>query len=222
MTIKHNAPKLIYVMGIDGSGKSTVSEHLAENLREKGYDVDVIWLRYNHVITKPLLGLCRLIGLTRYEMCDGIRVGYHDFYKSSFISNLFIALQYLDAVRVKYTKILPRYGKPNKVLILDRYIYDILVDVAVDTRREHLLTSWIGKRFIKLLPEDTVTILVKRNLDDVLGVRPEGIVDDNFKSRFEHYEELQEEKSINTINNSGELSDLLDTAMDIAGLNNES
>ena len=92
MSENNNIPDLIYVMGIDGSGKSTVSEYLADELREKGYDVDVVWLRFNHVITKPLLGFCRLIGLTRYETCDGIRVGYHDFYKSSVISFFFILL----------------------------------------------------------------------------------------------------------------------------------
>ena len=90
MVTKDKTPELIYIMGIDCSGKSTVSNYIADEYREKGYDVDVVWLRYNHVITKPLLGLCRLIGLTKYETHDGIRVGYHDFYKSTIISCLFI------------------------------------------------------------------------------------------------------------------------------------
>lgn len=217
-----NVPKLIYVMGIDGSGKSTVSEHLAKQLREMGYDVDILWLRFNHVLSKPLLGFCRLLGYTKYETCDGIRVGYHNFYSSSIISYAFIFFQYLDAVRVKYTKILPKYKNPNKVLILDRYVYDILIDIAVDTRKKDLLSSWFGKRFRKLLPEDTVTILVRRNLSDVLEVRPEGKVDRNFESRFHYFEGLKNNSGINTIDNSGTLNELLDSAMKITGLKNES
>lgn len=215
---KGAVPKLIYVMGIDGSGKSAVSEHLAMKFREKGYDVDVIWLRFNHVISKPLLGLCRLLGYTKYETCDGIRVGYHNFHRSKIISYLFIAFQYLDAVRVKYTKIIPIIKKPNHILILDRYIYDILIDVAVDTGKSNLLSSWVGKKFKKLLPEDAITILVRRSLSEVLEVRPEGKVDRNFESRFRCYEELRNEASICTIDNNGTLDDLLNSAMELTGL----
>jgi len=219
---ENKIPSLIYVMGIDGSGKSTVSEYLAEQLTAKGYDVDILWLRFNHVFTKPLLGLCRLLGYTKYENVEGIRVGYHDFYKSSIISYAFIILQYLDALRVKYTKILPNYGKQNKIIILDRYVYDILIDVAVDTRKKNLLESWFGKKFKSLLPKDAVNILVRRELSDVLDVRPEGKVDRNFESRFYHFENLIDDSNIYTIDNSGTLDELLDSVSRITGLQNES
>ena len=206
------APKLIYVMGIDGSGKSTVSEYLANHLREEGYDVDIIWLRFNHVLSKPLLGLCRLLGYTKYENCDGIRVGYHNFQNSTIISYAFIFFQYLDALRVKYTKILPRLRRSNNILILDRYVYDILIDLAVDTGKKDLLSSWIGKKFIALLPEHAITILVQRDLSDVLKVRPEGIVDRNFKARYEHFQSMNSDSGINVINNSSSLDELLESA----------
>ena len=211
-------PNLIYVMGIDGSGKSTVSEYLADQYRDKGYDVDVVWLRFNHVITKPLLGFCRLIGLTKYETYDGIRVGYHDFYKSSIISFLFILFQYLDAVRVKYTRIVPILKRSNHIIILDRYVYDILIDLAVDTRKENLIYSWFGRRFRDLLPKDSITILVRRNLETVLSVRPEGKVDRNFESRYKYYQQLGNNLGITIINNEGTLDDLLSSAKIATGL----
>jgi thymidylate kinase len=213
-----SVPKLIYITGIDGSGKSTVSEHLATVLRDEGYTVDILWLRFNHVISKPLLGLCRLLGYTKYETTDGIRVGYHDFYRSFIISFLFIAFQYLDAVRVKYTKILPLLRKENHVLILDRYVYDILIDIAVDTRIEHLLSSRIGRRFKQLLPDESKTILVLRSLSDVLEARPEGKVDRNFESRFNFYEKLGNEDNINVIENTSSLIELLSSAKQIVGI----
>ena len=215
-------PGLIYIMGIDGSGKSTVSEHLASQLREKGYDVDILWLRFNHVFSKPLLGLCRLLGYTKYETCDGIRVGYHDFYKSSIISLAFIFFQYLDALRVKYTKILPGMRGKNKVIILDRYVYDILIDIAVDTRKDNLLHSWIGKKYRNLLPDNAVAILVRRDWSSIIEARPEGKVDRNFEARFQFFESIKNEAGINTIDNSGTLNELLDSAVKITGLKNES
>ena len=159
-----------------------------------------------------------MIGLTKYETCDGIRVGYHDFYKSSVISFLFILFQYLDAVRVKYTKILPVLKKPNHIIILDRYVYDILIDLAVDTRKNNLIYSWFGRRFRDLLPKDSITILVRRDLQTVLDVRPEGKVDRNFESRYKHYQQLNENLGINVINNEGTLEELLASAKSASGL----
>jgi thymidylate kinase len=211
-------PKLIYVMGIDGSGKSTVSEHLAQKLREQGYTVNVEWLRFNHVLSKPLLGLCRLIGLTRYETHDGIRVGYHDFHRSRMISWLFVLFQYLDAMRVKYFKIMPGIKGDRNVLILDRYVYDILVDVMVDTGMDTLHEGRMGRAFLRLLPPDTRLILVNRELDRVLDARPEGRVDQNFIKRYRHYQAIAAHADVNTIDNNGPLADLLQQAESVAGL----
>lgn len=213
-----SVPKLIYVMGIDGSGKSTVSEHLAQKLREQGYTVNVQWLRFNHVITKPLLGLCRVIGLTRYETHDGIRVGYHDFHRSRVISWLFVLFQYLDALRVKYFRIIPKIKGDRSVLILDRYVYDILVDVMVDTGMDALYESRTGNAFLRLLPKDSRLILVDRELDKVLEARPEGRVDRNFIKRYRHYQTISAQPDVHTIENNGELSELLRQAEAYAGL----
>ena len=215
---KIDLPKIIYVMGIDGSGKSTIAEHLASRYREEGYNVDILWLRFNHVITKPLLAFCRLTGLTKYETVNGIRVGYHNFYKSSIISSLFIFFQYLDAIRVRYTKILPKLKDENNVLILDRYVYDILIDIAVDTGNKKIFQSWMAKKYRELLPENVVTILVQRDLNDILIVRPEGKVDRNFESRYHYFKELEGSSNINTIKNDKALDDLLKEAEKLVGL----
>jgi thymidylate kinase len=205
-------------MGIDGSGKTTVSKHLAKSLQELGYDVDIMWLRFNHVLSKPLLGLCRLIGFTRYDVKDGIRVGYHDFHRSRVISWIFLRLQYLDAWRVLHTKILPKMRGDKKVLILDRYVYDILVDLMVDTGLDDLLTSRTGKAFTKLLPEEAMLILVDRDYEEVLQSRPEGRIDDNFYKRYVHYKMMREQFPGTVLDNHAGLPDLLRAAEVCIGL----
>lgn len=206
---EESVPKIIYIMGIDGSGKTTVSEHLEKLLRERGYKVNVMWLRFNHVITKPLLAICRLLGLTQYKDHGGIRVGYHNFYRSRIVSWLFVLLQYFDAVRVKYLRILPKMRGGDSVLILDRYIYDILIDVMVDTRIENLDEGLVGKAFRKLIPEEALSLLVDRDLAKVLEVRPEGRVDRNFELKYQYYKKLSESDLVVTIKNEGQLDDLL-------------
>lgn len=211
-------PRVIYVAGIDGSGKSAVTNHLATLLREHGRDVEILWLRFNNVLSKPLLGLCRMLGYTRYESVDGIRVGYHSFWRSRPISVAFILLQYLDAARVRYTRILPRLLFTKKVLILDRYVYDILIDLAVDTGRPDIIESWIGRRFAALLPHGTRTLLIIRKLEDVLLVRPEGRVDGNFEARYRLFNSLADGGSLEVIANSGTLDELLESFSKATGL----
>lgn len=201
-------PRLIYVMGIDGAGKSTVVEWLARALTEKGKCVEVRWLRFNHFFSKPLLGFCRLMGLTRYETIHGIRVGYHNFYRSRLVSWFFVVLQYLDALRVRWLWIAPRLRRGDRILILDRFIYDILVDLMVDTRITDLDRHPLGKAFLRLLPEGSLILFVVRDKEKLLEVRPESKVDRNFSLRMDLYLALSARQGLIPLQNNGDLESL--------------
>ena len=211
-------PNVIYIMGIDGSGKTTVSEHIAEALRNRGNEVEVRWLRFNHVISKPLLGLCKLLGLTRYENINGIRVGYHEFYRSRIIAWLFVYFQYLDAVRATRLHVSSGTGNKHRVLILDRFVYDILIDLMIDTHIEKLDQTWIGRKLLALMPDDSITIPVVRGVDALLEARPESRVDRNFYDRLKLYEQLVERQSLLPLVNDSSLDDLLRTARQRIGV----
>ena len=204
-----NVPRVIYVMGIDGSGKTTVVEWLAKTLKERGHRVDVEWLRFNHVLSKPLLAFCRLTGLTRYETKDGVRVGYHEFHRSRFVAWLFVYLQYLDALRVRLFRIAPKIRQKNSVLILDRFVYDILIDLMIDTGMEDLDSHWIGRAFLDLLPVGTVVLPLVRNRDALLKARPESALDRHFAKRRQLYERLESRQELQILRNDSCLEDFL-------------
>ncbi len=204
-----SVPRVIYVMGIDGTGKTTVVEWLAQTLREQGYQVDVQWLRFNHVLSKPLLAFCRLVGLTRYEKKDGIRVGYHDFHRSKIVSWLFVLFQYLDALRVKMTRVLPRLRNERGIVILDRYVYDIIIDLMIDTGIDDLDNTWLGRALIGLLPEGAAVLPLVREREALLAARPESAVDDNFMRRLQLYEQLVARQKLPVMENNSSLDDLL-------------
>lgn len=208
-------PRVINVVGIDGSGKSTVANHLATKLRSRGYEVDVIWLRFNHFFSKPLLGLCRLIKLTRYVRHGGVLVGYHDFHRSPLISLLFVILQYADALRVRLLKIEPKLRTPNKILIIDRYVFDILIDLMVDTNNEKLSEEFFGVAFKKLLPPNAFVLFIDRVEEGVISARPENSLDEKFQQRFRYYSSLREDDAVIRISNNGSLLDLLKKVDDL-------
>jgi len=102
-------PKVICLSGIDGSGKTTLSQMLANEFKKKGYKVHYVWMRYNHYFTKPLLGICRLVGLTKYYRIENYRIGFHLFYKSKPISILFIFLKLIDTYIATVLKLISNH-----------------------------------------------------------------------------------------------------------------
>jgi len=211
-------PRLICLSGIDGSGKTTAAEHIAGKLREAGYAVDILWLRYNHRISKPLLGFCRAVGLTRYTYSDGYRVGYHDFHRSQIVSWMFVWLQYIDALLVRYFVILPRIVRKNRVVVVDRYVYDILIDIVIDTHITRLGETRIGRAFKSLMPRDSVVILIDRACPTVCAARPQNRLDKTFACRYRLYKELSADPMVNTVSNDGPLQTLFDSLEQYLGL----
>jgi thymidylate kinase len=210
-------PPIICIMGIDGSGKTTVCEHIAQVLSGRGKQVEIRWLRFNHLLSKPLLGLCRLMGLTRYETHGNIRVGYHEFYRSKVVAWLFIYFQYLDAARAA-RRYINRSVAKDRVLILDRFVYDILIDLMVDTRIDRLDQTWIGRKLIRLMPPDAMTLPVVRRVDKLLEARPESKLDRNFLYRLELYDRLIERQRLQPLSNEASLDELLRTARQRIGM----
>ena len=209
--------RIVYVTGIDGSGKTTACEMIGKHLQAQGYEVETLWLRFNHFYSKPLLALCRLIGLTKYETVDGIRIGYHHFYRSRLVSWLFIRLQYLDAKRVFRKKIMPRMQRSGKrAIILDRYVIDILIDVSVDTGIDLFETAW-KDRFMSLQPEGTQTILIKRDYELVRQARPEAMPDKFFINRLKYYDQLREEHGMVIIENNESIESLENRISSLVG-----
>lgn len=215
---RKEAATIVGIIGVDGSGKSTVAQHLSRTYRARGYTVDILWLRYNHFLTKPLLGFCRLVGLTEYRQVGVHRIGYHHFYRSRIVSTLFAWLQYLDALRVRWFRIRPLLKKPRHVVILDRYVYDVLVDVVVDTRNEQLPRQCAGRRLVGLMPVNAVRLMIRRSWLDVLDARPESALDAAFRRRYDAYESVATMQDVVVLENVSSLSDLLESAERAVGL----
>jgi thymidylate kinase len=195
-------PKIIFITGVDGSGKSFFTEKLVNELKNRRIPVDHLWSRFNNIISKPLLGFCRLIGLNYYEKHNGVTIGYHDFEKSKFISWLFIYFQLIDIWLVTLFKIRPKL-KGNRVLVCDRGAYDTLIDVMVDTKNINLYKSSLGKAFLKFLPVSHKVFFIVREPGKIFESRPDVRLDKNFRMRYELYQACSKEFKWTVIQNNG-------------------
>jgi len=209
-------PGIIYLMGIDGSGKTTIAEAVKSRIERAGYRTSYIWLRFNHFLTKPLLAYGRLAGLTRYTTISGVQIGYHEFYKSRWVPWTFILLQYLDNLIA--CRLLLRSRSFRNIVICDRFIYDTLIDLSVETDKPDLYKGRIGRYFSGILPRGTLTLHVSRRMEDILSVRPESKEDMFFLKRMELYNTLPDFFGIPTIHNDGPLSDTLQSVFSSIGI----
>ena len=201
--------RLLSVSGIDGSGKTTIIDELTRVLREDGNTVHVIWLRYNHYLTKAVLALGRLLGYTVFEDHPDCRVSYHEFYRSKPLSHAFIALTWLDTAITSFITVYSRIWFSDSVVICDRWIPDILIDLEIDTHFDLDETSTYGKLFWFLVPRNARLFVVARGYDSVLDSRPEHRYDRNLKPRFELYAQLAADNHLEVIDNTGPLDETL-------------
>lgn len=191
----------LIISGIDGSGKSTIIEATRKTFEEEGKQVGYIWLRFNHYLTKGMHAIARVLGLSvkvHNEMGD---VWQHRLYKSQAFCSLYIFTTFLDSwvSRLKYNKM----AKGKDVVICDRWITDILVDLATKTHRKNFLDSRWPRRFLRILPKDAKMFVVVRNQEALMDCRLENRVDPDFLFRLGIYQDLCKKDYVTVVDNNG-------------------
>ena len=130
---------IIFISGIDGSGKTTLAKSLVEALKNKGVEVDYVWYRWTAFFSYPLLALCRALGYTKRQRYLVVR----EYHRNAAIATLWAILYPLDYVLCSLAKIrITR--KANSVIVFDRFIPDIIADVIFQTRI-NILKKFVGK-----------------------------------------------------------------------------
>lgn len=202
MRSNHALPKILFIVGVDGSGKTFFTHQLISYLRDMDIEVSHFWSRFTNITSKPLLALTRLTGINYYENNQGVIVGYHDFEKSRWISWFFVVFQVIDVWIVSILKIWPKLFRGN-MLICDRGAYDTLVDVMVDTKNCELQSSIISKALPLLLPKRHRVFLLSRDPMKIFETRNDVRFDRNFGLRASLYRACAEKFSWTIVENNG-------------------
>lgn len=191
---------IYYITGPDGSGKTTYLKELELYFSNKGIVSEYIWLRSPKIFSKPLMAYCRLVGLTKCTIINGIKYGRHEFYRSKYVSKLFPWLQLIDQ-KIKICLVNKAF-KSSPVILLDRFSLDTLADLMVDTKNFDLHKTYVGRSFINSIPQGTNII--------VLSVREEFIRDRKLDTRFDQtiadrikaYRVLSDELNLKVVDNN--------------------
>ena len=151
---QYNTQRFIYFTGVDGCGKSTVIDELIKEYAGRGIRAERVWLRFNYFFTRPVLLFSRIIGLTRREKKGGKTYSIHDFHRSKVIAHMVQYLHFIDTAFAYLLKVWIPLKCTDKVILCDKFVYDILADFIVETKDSQLLNKNITRLFLKLIPQN--------------------------------------------------------------------
>jgi thymidylate kinase len=205
--IQVHLPRVIYIFGVDGSGKSTICRELVQTLAGQGVKSRYLWMRFNHFFSKMVNALGHLCGLAFYvTYSDGSKVGYHHYHKSRFIRFVYPAAAIADTYLAKILKIWLPSLVNRDIFVVDRFIYDVMVDLTVDTHNPGVMEAWQGKMLQKMLPRDTLTVYLSVDKEIIARRRPDTQRDTTFGLRNSLYGRLLEFfPGILRIDNNGDM-----------------
>lgn len=154
----------LFFVGIDGSGKTTHARIQSCLLRRKGAEIEFKYYRGRFFFSIILIVLGYLVGLNYRAPGKSID---HRFYMNKAYRHLwpyvFLVdiLFYLLLEKIKrFFRVFDRNMPGTKVIVYDRSIFDVIVDVCADTRRPELLKSIWFRAILPLLPEAGNSLLI--------------------------------------------------------------
>lgn len=195
--------KYIIISGVDGSGKTSIIEGVISALEAEGKTVSYIWMRYNNKLLTIMHAIAKFTGLSKKEETAMGKMWIHYFYKSKLFCWFYIRCSYIDNwfARKKPMKFSTDY------VVCDRWINDIVVDLASETHLANLIeTKWYG-RFQELLPLECKQFVIVRSKKEVLKCRVENSFNPAFEMRYELYQQLSTLPNIVKIDNTGYIED---------------
>ncbi|MCL0038952.1 hypothetical protein M1N46_01725 [Dehalococcoidia bacterium] len=159
---KREKPIFICFVGIDGSGKTTQAKRLIELMQGRGVRSKYVWNKFEPRLAAPFLKMAKAVFFRK----KGIFENYteHIRTKRRLLANPVVSVAYQYLWLIDYlcqilfkTRIALMRGKS---IVCDRYIYDPIVDLAVDLNYSEEEVKRMVRRILPLFPKPDVIFLI--------------------------------------------------------------
>jgi thymidylate kinase len=138
-------------MGIDGSGKTTVALSLRESLNNAGISCKYLWCGWRGFeswLFKPFAAQTKY-AMTRRGNEEGIASAHAEIPFFDFLTWFDYFIRVCPALIAGLLK--------NTIVIADRYVYDVILELHSEGSKSHRFVVWL----LKLFPEPTIVFYIK-------------------------------------------------------------
>ena len=210
--------KLINVIGIDGAGKTTLAVNLAKELSKIDNSIEY---RYCQYFAKLLYPIKKLAKFTVMRKTDEFK--NYDNYNSTkkntsskypVLANAYAFLWLIDYMAQSFVKVLVPI-MIGKKLIIDRYIFDIAVNLSLTTNNELSYAEKAIRFFTTFMPKPDLVIFIDIS-EDVAFERKDDIQDVEYLSeRRVRYQSLSEKYNFIVLEGDQTQDKLLSEVMNV-------
>jgi thymidylate kinase len=149
---------LIYLMGVDGSGKTTLSANFIRHEQEHGRKAAYIYARYFPFLSQPLKLASRIFLYRKnsefgnFERYSSIKSDFGK--KHSLLSRIYTAVCLTDYLLQTLPRFYFTYWR-SSTIILDRYVADLAVTLTVASSLSSAETLAILRLLHRFFPKPT-------------------------------------------------------------------
>ena len=211
--------KRIVIMGIDGSGKSSIIKRLLDNNREKKFYY--VWLRYRPTLLGPLYKILKKKETKIFKKEAGggseLEKSYQNrsqwkkkLFKNQFVKGIWGGLTFADYLVQYYGSVMGAVFRKENML-MDRSYIDYFVERGINFHHtEEQIWHTIQKNKFWFLKEDRVIYL--KVSPEIAYARKEDIPNLEFlEDRYRMYEYIAKKDGWFTVNNEQDMEKTLKT-----------
>ncbi len=154
---------IIYLYGPDGSGKTTLSRLLANELVSRGFSVRLFWMRGTHTLASVLARILR-----RFSSFRGFE---NPFYSIRIPDSLRPLWTYIELVSI--APIVAKYliASSMSIVVSDRFLPDLVVWISITSRNPSFISSPLARFLLRVSREVGCGIYVTASIDSLYSRR---------------------------------------------------
>ena len=154
---------IVLLMGVDGSGKSSLTSMLHKELEKKGVRAVVVWASLRPILMKPFILAAKYFMVRKHNKFDDwgkhIEAKRKGMKKLAWTRHLYLLVTFIDYLPQVFFKIY-LLRLMGKLVICDRYYHDLVLDYGIITQASDERTDAILRYASMIFPNPDLSYFV--------------------------------------------------------------